>query len=95
MTHKVRCDVSFENMDEYLLMKRHLDNAGIKFDSFVSYSLNHTWNLMLEQHAKQIKEEEVSGAEPAGHEFDGDKEEVSFGEGTNNPAPSDESAVSP
>ena len=95
MAHKVRCDVVFQDMEEYLTMKKHLDNAGIKFDSFVTYSLNHTWNLMLEQYSAQLKGEQTNDDEPAGTESSGNAAEVSFGEGADSPASSDGPAVSP
>lgn len=95
MAHKVRCDVVFQNMEEYLTMKKHLDSAGIRFDSFVSYSLDYTWNLMLGQYSEQLKKEEENANELAGTESLGNTEEVSLGEGLDNPAPSDGPATSP
>jgi hypothetical protein len=95
MAHKVRCDISFQNMDEYLKMKGHLDNAGLKFDGFVSYSLNYVWNLMLEEYARELRKEEADALELASTQPSGDTEEVPLGEGHSPEASSDGQAVSP
>lgn len=89
MAHKVRCDVSFQNMDEYLQMKTHLDSAGLKFDSFVSYSLNYVWNLMLDQYAEQLKKEEADALKSASIQSDGDTSALPLIESSAPPAPSD------
>ncbi len=57
MAHKVRVDIKFSDMEQYLQMKQYLDNAGIKFDSFVTFALNDVWNRMLEEYGKQLKTE--------------------------------------
>ena len=89
MAHKVRCDISFQDMDEYLTMKGYLDGAGLKFDSFASYSINYVWNLMLEQYAEQLKKEQADAIKSAGAESGGNTEEVSLFEGAAAEAPSD------
>lgn len=57
MAHKVKTSIKFSDMEQYIQMKNYLDNAGLKFDSFVSFAVNDVWNRMLEEYAKQLKAE--------------------------------------
>lgn len=57
MAHKVKTSIKFADMEQYIQMKNYLDNAGLKFDSFVSFAVNDVWNRMLEEYAKQLKAE--------------------------------------
>jgi hypothetical protein len=57
MAHKVRVDVSFSDLEQYQLMKSQLDGVNLKFDTFVTYCVDHVWNQMLEEHKRQLAEE--------------------------------------
>ena len=57
MSHKVRVDLKFASLDEYQVMKNQLDQAGLKFDAFVTYALNLVWNQMLDEYKKQLEAE--------------------------------------
>lgn len=62
MSHKVRVDVKFENLEQFLQMKQYLENAGLKFQHFVNFAVNDVWNRMLEEYAKQLREQADAAA---------------------------------
>ena len=59
MGHKVRVDIQFPNMDEYLTMKNQLASAGIHFNQFVNYCVDTMWNQMLADYKKQLEQEKL------------------------------------
>lgn len=96
MSHKVRVDVAFASLEEYQAMKNQLDQAEIKFDSFVTYCLNLVWNQMLaeykQQQANAIEdaklEQEVlkeMADEATGNELTGDSGPLPESEGLDTP----------
>lgn len=84
--HKVRVDVAFKDMEEYLTMKNQLEQAGLKLDWFVNYSVNLVWNQMLEDYSKQLAAEAGLKYETNSPTIDGDSAGVPVGE---SPAPSE------
>ena len=78
--HKVRIDLAFGNMEEYLTMKNQLEKASIKLDQFVSYAVNLVWNQMLEDYSKQLQDELELKREVNSPTIDGDSSGVSMGE---------------
>lgn len=77
MAHKVRTDIEFADLEQYQLMKNQLDNAGIKFDAFVTYCVDLVWNQMLEEHKRQQAEEARNAI--SRHESSGDSTSESTG----------------
>jgi len=55
MTHKVRVDIKFENIEQYLYIKSYLDMVNIHFDSFATFAVSETWSRMIEEYKKQLK----------------------------------------
>jgi hypothetical protein len=84
--HKVRVDVAFKDMEEYLSMKGQLEKANLKLDWFVNYSVNLVWNQMLEDYSKQLAAEANLKYEANSPAIDSDSAGVSVGE---SPAPSE------
>lgn len=79
MAHKVRTDIEFADLEQYQLMKNQLDNAGIKFDAFVTYCVDLVWNQMLEEHKRQQAEEARNAI--SSHESSGDSASAPTSEG--------------
>lgn len=79
MTHKVRVDIKFENIEQYLYIKSYLDTVNIHFDSFATFAVSDTWARMIEEYKKQLKLEAAnadtkgeSSAEASGPESSSD-----------------------
>lgn len=85
MSHKVRVDIEFGSMEEYIVMRDAMNRAGIKLDKFVTHSLNLVWNQMLEDYSKQLAAEagvQYAANSPA---VDSDSAGVSLGSSSDSP----------
>ena len=84
--HKVRATIRFESIEAYQDMKHALDNAGLKFDAFVTNCVNDTWNRMLNEYQEFIKAQQDAYTSS---QSIGDSETVQVGESSS----SEESSV--